>query len=280
LDFSQVGNGKLDLPPKTEIFEDEAARLEDEKELGAQNEIKTETESDDLKARSPEVLDPIENQDVATVTDQWDIDKAKEKFAGYTRQIEKVRVLAKGLVVKDDASAKQSIEMVAQADRLFKTLDKRRKEIIDKPDTFVRSFNSFVKVFKDSLLSIMKDGKQKFADYEYQVELNRRINEKKAQDEVKKKQKVMDEAAEKAGVDKVVMPKMVVPKKQEPTRSKSGSASVKLEWDFEVLDLKEVPKNWMCVDQSKVNIAIKAGIREIPGIRIFEKPKTRFRGQY
>jgi len=279
LDFSKVGNEKKDLPPKTEIFEDEAARLEDEKLLGAQNETKTETESDDNQNRPPEVLDPIKSEVVSTIIDQWDIDKAKAKFAGYTRELEGVKKLAKDLVVSDDKSAKQSIEMVAQADKLFKTLDKKRKEIIDKPDTFVRSFNSFVKVFKDSLASIMADGKKKFADYGYSLELQRRIDEKKAQDEVKKKQDELDKKAEKAGVQPVEMPKMVAPVKREPVRSSSGSASIKTEWDYEVLDLSKVPRNWLCVDQSKVKITIKAGIRKIEGIRIFEKPVTRYRGQ-
>ena len=281
LDFTQVGNGKEDRKPKTEIFEDEAARIEDEKLLGAQNEIKTETESDDMQKRSPEVLDPIgDKKEISTIIDQWDIDKAKAKFAGYSRQLDKVKQSAENLVVKDEKSAKESIEMVAQADRLFKTLDKKRKEIIEKPDKFVRSFNAFVKPFKDQLSSIIAEGKRKFGAYDYNLKLQKKIDDKKAQDEIDERQTELDKVAEKAGVDKVILPKMVTPKKQEPFRSESGSASVGTDWDFEVIDLKEVPKHWMCVDQSKVKIAIKGGIRDIPGIRIFEKPKVRFRGQF
>ncbi len=48
-------------------------------------------------------------------------------------------------------------------------------------------------------------------------------------------------------------------------------------WTFEVLDEAEVPAEFKSVDSSKVNLAIKAGLRDIPGLRIFSQARVTVR---
>ena len=42
-------------------------------------------------------------------------------------------------------------------------------------------------------------------------------------------------------------------------------------WDFSIEDEKLIPREYLCVDEKKIGKVVKAGIREIAGIRIFEK---------
>lgn len=48
-------------------------------------------------------------------------------------------------------------------------------------------------------------------------------------------------------------------------------------WTFEVLDEAEVPVEYLSVDSNKVNAAIKAGLRDIPGIRVFSESRVTVR---
>lgn len=48
-------------------------------------------------------------------------------------------------------------------------------------------------------------------------------------------------------------------------------------WAFEVLDEAEVPVEFLSVDANKVNAAVKAGARDIPGLRIFSESRVTVR---
>lgn len=54
----------------------------------------------------------------------------------------------------------------------------------------------------------------------------------------------------------------------------SGRLSTKLVWTWELVDLTWVPKQYLAVDAGAVTRAVRAGERNIPGIRIFEKPSV------
>lgn len=67
---------------------------------------------------------------------------------------------------------------------------------------------------------------------------------------------------------------------QEKTfRSESGGAAVTFStvWDFELVDFAKVPDQYKELVNSKVTAAIRSGIREIPGIRIYQREQTRIR---
>lgn len=55
------------------------------------------------------------------------------------------------------------------------------------------------------------------------------------------------------------------------TLLEQGSMQMKKVWDFEVTDLGSVPHEYCTLDATKVRAAIRAGVRELPGLRIFQK---------
>jgi hypothetical protein len=57
------------------------------------------------------------------------------------------------------------------------------------------------------------------------------------------------------------------------TPQKDGVTITKV-WDWELLDAAPVPREYLSVDPTKLNAAVKAGVREIPGVRIFETSKV------
>ena len=218
-----------------------------------------------------------------TTLTKLDIERAKTHFAGYKRQIEALKKEVQEFEIKTDADAAELTKKANEAKQLAGRLDDERKDQIKEPDSFVRSLNSFVKSFRDILTEpkkktgLVQIAEQKVSNFLFQKELERRKKEKEAQDAQKKLQAEMDAEAKEAGVTAPQLPPAVLPTKQEPIRTGAGSAHLQTEWVHELKNIAEVPHEYTMLDDKKVKAAIKAGIREIPGLEIKEVPKTQFR---
>ena len=69
----------------------------------------------------------------------------------YLPEIERMKAQAMAHVVTDEASQNEAITMAGQAKKLATAIEKKRKEVIEAPGEFVKTVNSFVKVFRDTL---------------------------------------------------------------------------------------------------------------------------------
>lgn len=52
---------------------------------------------------------------------------------------------------------------------------------------------------------------------------------------------------------------------------------VQMKWTFEITDQNQVPNGYWRIDETAIKSAIADGIRDIPGVRIFEEATTTFR---
>lgn len=64
----------------------------------------------------------------------------------------------------------------------------------------------------------------------------------------------------------------IKPEIRKTTYGQTGASfTAKKVWDYELTDLSLVPREFLILDTSKVGAVVKAGIREIAGIRIYQK---------
>jgi hypothetical protein len=205
-----------------------------------------------------------------------DVKLAKKDLSVYDKKIESLKKQMDSFDVDSDESVVKCTEMVAMGASLLKTMDAKRKETIKEADTFVRSVNRFVKIYRDKIEAIVRAGKKKIGAYQYEKEMKRRENERKAQQEADNIQEEMNRRAKAAGVDPIELPPMVAERNTGPVRSQSGTASTTMVWTWDAEDnaMDVCPRDYLTLDEKAIDQAIKAGIRKIPGIRIFERPKV------
>jgi hypothetical protein len=139
-----------------------------------------------------------------------------------------------------EESAKQALSMAMQARKLEKTLDKSRLEITKPHLDYQRAINKLAKDFENTLHRIQEGLQSKIETWMRQQSENAFTK-----------------------VDKIEV--------------EDGSIYEKEIWSFTILDEKVVPREYLEVDVSSVEYAIKNGIRNINGLNISKIKKTEMR---
>lgn len=207
----------------------------------------------------------------------YDLEPIKKKFLLYSHEIDRMVSEAGVHEVKDKKTNEQAVGLGSQAKQLWKKVEDERKRVIADPGEFVKSVNRFAKTYQDRLKTIESGLKKKISDYQYQLELERREAEAKAEKEKQKLQEKLDKEAKKKGVEGVQVESQIVPADDKTTRTEDGSSHQRLHWTFEVVDAKKVPDEYKIPDEKKLRQAVAMGLRDIPGVKIYERSSTVFR---
>jgi hypothetical protein len=205
------------------------------------------------------------------------LDAARNQLMRFRSGVSAMQREASEIVVADAATEARCSEMTAQAKTLAKQIIAQQDEIIGDAQRFVKSVQGFTLPFRKDLEAIEGQLKRKLGDYAYRKEMDRRKAEVAAQKATAEAQRKIDREAKKAGIEPVQLPAPVLPQETAPTRTESGTTSYVPVWDFEVEDVSMVPAKYIVVDRASVLAAIKAGVRDIPGLKIVEKLNVRTR---
>jgi len=227
----------------------------------------------DFGAAIPEELKPK----LPATYQPFDLDQVKERFSSYIEKIDSIMEEAQGLIVDTDGTNEEAVALGTSAKQILKKIEDQRKEIIEEPGQYVKSVNSFCKIFTEKLEKIETLMKQKIAQYRAVQEQRRREAElaaKKASDDLQKK---LDLEAKKTGTEAVKVETPIIPKQETVTRSETGSAYGRKVWTFKIIDVQAVPREYLVVSETLIRDAVKAGVRTIPGVEIFEEVRTSFR---
>ena len=205
-------------------------------------------------------------------------DSVKKEIQAFDADIRAVAERVKNTEVVDQASAEAIIDTGNQAKDIMKQIEGAVKIRIGHVKQLVQNINKIVKYYKDQLEDIQTQAKQKYeawqrTEYIRQQEAER--TRQKAIDDANRK--LLAEAKRKHVEPPPPIEAPPVEKAQAVHRTSSGSkASVAKVWTFEVEDLEKVPRGLFVLDEQLVNDQIRGGVREIEGLRIYQKDQIRF----
>lgn len=206
----------------------------------------------------------------------------------------KIEERAKAIVVNDAVSYDNTVLFL--------------KEIAQKKKDFKAQRDKYVKPMKDSIKAIDEKLQEPIKTLEkmeaivretlnnYLVEVNRReqerlaLEKKKAEEEALRKMEELEHAKLQSGEYDEVTQKAIArtvdheqnkiveaTTKQEKINLSTSGASVSMVWDFEIIDKAQIPLEFLKVDETAIRNAIRAGEREISGVKIFQKPQLSLR---
>ena len=216
------------------------------------------------------------------------IEAVKEALKPYDAKIEGLLAEVKSLDVAGVTENEMGIKLGRQCKDLAGAIEKRRKDMVEEPNAYVKSINNLAAHYKGRLEEGERLAKDKIKGYAVKLQ----IAAQKAQEEERQArmlmQKKLDEEAAaltaQAKAKDVTAPTIVAPQLAasapvEPAktiRTAEGKATMVATWKYEITDRNQVPDEYLMVNDSAIKQAIKSGIKNIPGVRIYEDHTIRF----
>lgn len=201
------------------------------------------------------------------------LEKVKPSFSDYQGIIDARLNTASQIQVIDEDSQKLAVALVGEAKRIIKEIDTRKKALDEyrEAKSFLDGLNGHVKMLTEKFEKIVLLVDPKVKQYTAKIELERREREKKAKEAAEALQKQINKEAEEKGVAAPTVIPPAIPKTDTIVRTETGTtAFAKRPWKFEIEDHEKVPREYCMPDNQKIRDAVKMGVREIPGVRIFE----------
>jgi hypothetical protein len=213
-------------------------------------------------------------EDLLPAKSPLDLEVAKAKFADAMEKVRGMKSEVEALEVVDEKTAAEMTAKLGQAKTLRDSLETKRKEVIKDTDGFTRAVNSFVKGPRDIIDAMLNVGKRRLGNHAHLMELKRREEQRKIEEAQRKEQERLDKIAKEKKVAPVVIETPVIQPKTGPIRTETGKSSTRYVWVGELEDITKVPAEHLLLNMKTINAAIGAGIRNIPGVKIYEKPIT------
>ena len=237
--------------------------------------------------------------------DPFDVAHLGELFDRFQGQIDAMRAQAAAVQVTDQESHDTALTMIGEAKQMAKRIETKRVEVKAPYLNVCKAIDGFAGPLVQSVKGIAGALEDKIRPWIIEQDRKRRAAEaeaRRAAEEARRKAEA--EAQEKARLaaaqaadrnepppppEPVVMPAMPAVPTETRSRVDTATASVDLVWDWHIEDLDEFLSYGPAVMAREkeivkamapwINAQVKAGVREIPGVAIYqtEKVKTRVR---
>lgn len=258
----------------------------------------------------------LEMPELPARRDPFDPAPLVDLFKKYEVEIDNMDTRALAVDVKDGESNTMAVEMTTQAKNIVQRIEKKRKELKEPYLMVIQTIDGFCKGLTDRLKNTQQIINNKIQPYLQKKDEERREAERKAREEAARiqaeedakaraeaerlaeeaRQKALAEGKAKEDAEKeaaaaaaMAEPAPVIVVDAGPAETKTvtdaGIAKLKSEWKWEILNFKELPDAAFENRKEEVtkalspwlNAQVAAGIRNIPGVKIFQQTKIQTR---
>lgn len=171
------------------------------------------------------------------------------------------------LTVKDAASNQLAASLLVDLKRAEKQVKEAKDFLVGPLKKHVKDIEARFKPTLEALANADMALRSKVITYRQQEE----AKVEKARQEALTKALAAQEKGQHAKATALATEAVALTGPAKQTMAEDGALQAKKRWTFEVTDFKLVPREYLTVDDREVNTAIRAGVRDVPGLRIFQK---------
>ena len=224
-----------------------------------------------------EILPPETPMPMIPIPREFSLLPVKDQLEAFRLVVDSMAKTATALTIIDTDSNKEAVSLAGKAKNKWAEIEKVRKEILSPHQEFTKAVNNLAKDCQEPLKDIENVLKRKLSDYDAKMRLEYAKAQEAARQQAAKLEAELKAQAAAANVPPPLVVTPIIPDAPPPTRTENGTASQVTTWEFELVDAIQVPREYLTVNEQLIRQAVRNGVREIPGVRIFEKTSTRIR---
>jgi hypothetical protein len=180
---------------------------------------------------------------------------------------------AESIEITDDESDVVAAEFLAQVKTARKRVDELRHWFTDPLETQKKAIIARFKATDAPLEQAQKIVGGKHIAYQREKQEAARKEQERLRKMAEARQERAEKRAEEKGLEApapiIPMPTVEAPPKTIHTAA--GAVTTRTVWRHEVIDFAALPEEYKVADEVKLGKVVRAGVREIPGVRIFEE---------
>lgn len=229
------------------------------------------------------IVPEIVNGALTPNTNADPLEEARRLMTPWQGQMAQVKEQINLLQVTDEHTLAQATSVAGRAKKVAKAIDGARTSLVEPLNSTVKSINGLFTGPRDLFKWAAQACEAKINTYTRKIESARLAAEAAARKAAEELQQQVDAEAKEAGIAPVQVQAPVVEAAPKIVRTEQGTAGTVKKWKGEVVDLValckaigegKVSPDHVTVNMVTINAEIRAGVREIPGVRIFEDEKT------
>jgi len=187
--------------------------------------------------------------------------------------------------IETEQELKTSADMLALVKSDIKEIEKKIKEYTQPAREFMKKVNELGDKVLAPLLDIKINLEKVISEYQIEQKKKQEEKLKKKQAEIEAQAKLLEQLAkENEELKQMVVDKQEYAEKlakievKVSAKSGLGTTTTKMIWTYEIENESLVPREYCSPDAGKIREAINRGIRDIPGVKIYQKPIVSTRG--
>lgn len=180
------------------------------------------------------------------------------------REVQVLEENAKPIAAEAQAIEIKTTEDVESASQFLKKISDNLKVIESKRLEFTAPLNQSLKSINDTFKRVKEPLMKAKEEVSSKILTWRRAEQERIAKEEQRRQAI--QKAHEAQGHNVNAP--VTMARPENT---IGNTQVRKVWTFEITDFSQVPDSYKGIDRVAVNNAIRAGVREVPGLKIYQE---------
>lgn len=174
---------------------------------------------------------------------------------------------AQNFLVASDQSYNEAGDIISWIAERLKKIEARRIHYVKPLNDHVKDINAEHKGYTQPFQEADRIIREKMMSWRRAEEAYAQAGQERIEKEAKK-------LAKETGVSvEEIMASAEVPEAIKETTN----STVAKRWVFEIIDMSKVPRNFLCLDEKSVNINIREGVRNIPGLRIYQEESIKLK---